>query len=116
MKNAIIRCGICENEFLFDKTTVGKAIINGLRVSYFACPYCKHKYPYLLEDAKQMEILKSINILRTDLEIRNLNGKKFPAVRKRKLEKLLEKSEKYQASLRDNHIKAVTDQLNKSDS
>ena len=116
MEKTLIRCDICENEFILTNTTTGKAKINGLHVSYFACPQCGHKYPYLIEDSKQIEILKNINFLRTDLELRVLNGKKFPAARKRKLKKLIEESEKHQSILRDKHIKAVTDQLNKSDS
>ena len=111
----LIRCDICENEFILTNTDMEKTVIDGLYVSYFACPQCGHRYPYLIEDAKQIEILKNISFLRTDLELRVLNGKKFPAARKRKLKRLLEESEKYQAILRDEHIKAVTDQLNKSD-
>ena len=111
----IIECDICEKTFELKESLLGTKLFGSIKVEFFSCPKCGYKYPFVLEDNEQLKFHMQLKTIQTDIQAKKRMGKEISPARLRQLDKLYEESKAHQAVLRDRYMKAVTEQLNKTD-
>lgn len=112
-KPVLIQCDHCESILLPKEITLDKTKLIGLTVEYFKCPRCGHVYVYKLTDSKQRMLDNQVVGYMEVLKSRKRHGKSISSAKEKKLHTLLISSKEYQMVLRDKHLQAVTEQLNK---
>ena len=112
-KPVLIQCNYCEYVMTAQEITLEKTKLVGLTVEYFKCPSCGHVYVYKLTDSKQKMLDNQIVGYLEVLKSRKRHGKPISPAKQKKLNTLLVSAKEYQQVLRDKHLTAVTEQLNK---
>ena len=116
MTDLLIKCDKCEHEFVLSSELLGTKNIETIGlVYYFGCPSCGFKYDYMIEDDEQLEYIKDLEELQNRIAVKRKRRLEISQFSQKRFQKLLEKSQKHQAVLRDRYQKVVTDQLNQSD-
>lgn len=116
MTEFLVECDKCGHQFMLTSERVGVKYLENIGyVHYFDCPACGFKYDYLIEDNEQSEYFKEIEDLQSTIDVKRNRHLEVSQFIQKRFQKLLEKSEKHQAVLRDRYQKVVTDQLNQSD-
>lgn len=112
-RSVFIKCDSCEGLISPKEITMERTKLNGITVEYFTCPSCGHKYIYKLTDSKQKLFDNQIAGYMELFKSRKRRGKNISSTKQKMLISLLDSSKEYQQVLRDKHLKAVTEQLNK---
>lgn len=112
-KPVLIQCDYCKGTMLPKEIHMEKTKVLGLSVDYWTCTNCGHVYPFKLTDSRQKVLDDQIKGYTLILQSKRKQGKPIPPAKVKRLQKLLDTSKEYQKLLKDNHLTAVTEQLNK---
>ena len=116
MTEFLVECDKCGHQFMLTSERVSAKYLENIGyVHYFDCPDCGFKYDYMIEDEEQCEYFREIEALQKTIEVKRNRRREISQFTQKRFQKLLEKSQKHQAVLRDKYKKVVTDQLNQSD-
>lgn len=111
-KDTPVTCDFCGKEFTVGETQLDQAEVMGAEVKFWACPHCNHRYVVRIYTKEQIELDEAYQEYAADLVRRRKRGLSVNPARIKKLEKLRQKAENFQKSLKEKHLGGVTALLN----
>lgn len=111
-KDTPVTCDFCGKEFTVGETQLDQAEVMGAEVKFWACPKCGHRYVVRIYTKEQIQLDEAYQEYAADLVRRRKRGLSVNPARIKKLEKLRQKAEAFQKSLKEKHLAGVTALLN----
>ena len=111
-KSSPVVCDFCGKEFTVGDTKLDQAEVMGAEVKFWACPKCGHRYVVRIYTKEQVQLDEAYLEYADKLNRRRKAGLSVNPARYRQLEKLRQKAEAFQKSLKDKHLGGVTALLN----
>lgn len=111
-KTSPVVCDFCGKEFTLGETKLDQAEVQGAEVKFWACPKCGHRYVVRIYTKEQVQLDEEYLMYAESLNRRRKAGFSVNPARIKKLEKLRQKAEAFQKSLKEKHLVGVTALLN----
>ena len=113
-KPIFIQCDSCKSLMDAKEITMNTEKMLGISVDYFRCTSCGWPYVYKLTDKHQKVLDNQIIGLSEVIKIKKRHGKSVSPAKSRRIQQLRTESHDYQQLLKNNYLKAVTEQLKQS--
>ena len=107
-----VACDFCHKPIRLQDTRPEDTMVKGAAIKYWACPHCGHKYVIRIYTKEQIQFDENYQCYAQELARRRKKGLSVNEARLKKLEKLRQKAEDFQKSLKDKYLVKVTAILN----
>lgn len=108
----VVVCDYCHEQIDVKDTHLDAAEVMGAEIKFWACPHCGRRYVVRIYTQEQVQLDEAYQDYAEDLVRRRKRGLSVNPARIKKLEKLRQKANDFQKSLKDKYLTKVTALLN----